>query len=87
LPPRREESRQPGKAFKPVNSASEADDRLPDVFFGKDYNAGQQPSKPQEWMEPMKEEFYYIICTGLSGISTIRVSPQSNKYALVIFHS
>ena len=38
--------------------ATEADDRLPDMFFDKEYNAGKQPSKPQEWMEPMKQEFY-----------------------------
>ncbi|MBW2336010.1 MAG: aldehyde ferredoxin oxidoreductase family protein [Deltaproteobacteria bacterium] len=38
--------------------ATEADDRLPDMFFEKEYNAGKQPSKPQEWMEPMKREFY-----------------------------
>ncbi len=41
--------------------ASEADDRLPDMFFEKDYNAGQQPSKPSEWMEPMKRKFYTIM--------------------------
>ena len=41
--------------------ASEADDRLPDMFFEKDYNAGRQPSKPHEWMEPMKQEFYAIM--------------------------
>ncbi len=38
--------------------ATEADDRLPDMFFDKEYNSGKQPSKPQEWMEPMKREFY-----------------------------
>ena len=38
--------------------ATEADDRLPNMFFEKEYNAGKQPSKPQEWMEPMKREFY-----------------------------
>jgi aldehyde:ferredoxin oxidoreductase len=41
--------------------ASEADDRLPDMFFEKEYNAGQKPSKPQEWMEPMKQEFYSLM--------------------------
>lgn len=41
--------------------AGAADDRLPDMFFEKEYNAGQQPSKPQEWMEPMKKEFYNIM--------------------------
>lgn len=41
--------------------ASEADDRLPDMFFEKDYNAGQKPSKPSEWMEPMRKEFYRVM--------------------------
>jgi aldehyde:ferredoxin oxidoreductase len=41
--------------------ASDADDRLPDMFFDKEYNAGRQPSKPSEWMEPMKKEFYSIM--------------------------
>ncbi|MBT8367944.1 MAG: aldehyde ferredoxin oxidoreductase family protein [Deltaproteobacteria bacterium] len=41
--------------------ASEADDRLPDMFFEKDYNAGKEPSKPSEWMEPMKKEFYSLM--------------------------
>jgi aldehyde:ferredoxin oxidoreductase len=41
--------------------ASAADDRLPDMFFEKEYNAGQEPSKPSEWMEPMKKEFYRVM--------------------------
>jgi aldehyde:ferredoxin oxidoreductase len=41
--------------------ASQADDRLPDMFFEKDYNAGQEPSKPSEWMEPMKQKFYSVM--------------------------
>jgi aldehyde:ferredoxin oxidoreductase len=41
--------------------ASQADDRLPDMFFDKAYNSGQEPSKPSEWMEPMKKEFYRIM--------------------------
>ncbi len=41
--------------------ANKADDCLPDMFFEKDYNAGQQPLKPGEWMEPMKKEFYNIM--------------------------
>jgi aldehyde:ferredoxin oxidoreductase len=28
------------------------------MFFEKEYNAGKQPSKPREWMEPMIREFY-----------------------------
>jgi aldehyde:ferredoxin oxidoreductase len=38
-----------------------SDDRLPDMFFKKEYNAGIEPSKPAEWMEPMKQEFYKIM--------------------------
>jgi aldehyde:ferredoxin oxidoreductase len=41
--------------------AGAADDRLPDMFFEKDYNAGEEPSKPQAWMEPMIREFYGIM--------------------------
>lgn len=41
--------------------ASKRDDRLPDMFFDKEYNAGQNPSKPSEWMEPMKKEFYSVM--------------------------
>jgi aldehyde:ferredoxin oxidoreductase len=41
--------------------ASETDDRLPDMFFEKAYNAGREPSKPSEWMEPMKKEFYGVM--------------------------
>jgi len=41
--------------------ATGTDDRLPDMFFDKEYNAGKQPSKPQEWMEPMIREFYAVM--------------------------
>ena len=41
--------------------ASKRDDRLPGMFFDKEYNAGQNPSKPSEWMEPMKKEFYSVM--------------------------
>ena len=40
---------------------STADDRLPDMFFDKEYNAGKEPSKPSEWMEPMKKKFYSVM--------------------------
>jgi aldehyde:ferredoxin oxidoreductase len=46
------------RLFNLKHGVSHLDDRLPDMFFEKDYNAGQQPSKPYEWMEPMKQEFY-----------------------------
>jgi aldehyde:ferredoxin oxidoreductase len=39
----------------------DADDRLPDMFFDKDYNDGHAPSKPSAWMEPMKKEFYRVM--------------------------
>jgi aldehyde:ferredoxin oxidoreductase len=41
--------------------AGAEDDRLPDMFFDKEYNSGQAPSKPSEWMEPMKKKFYSIM--------------------------
>jgi aldehyde:ferredoxin oxidoreductase len=37
------------------------DDRLPEMFFDKEYNSGQKPSKPSEWMEPMKNKFYSVM--------------------------
>lgn len=46
------------------------DDRLPDMFFESDYNAGGAPSKPQEWMEPMKQEFYRIMGWDETGYPT-----------------
>jgi aldehyde:ferredoxin oxidoreductase len=50
--------------------ATKADDRLPDMFFDKEYNAGKQPSKPQEWMEPMIREFYAVMGWDESGRPT-----------------
>lgn len=41
--------------------AGAVDDRLPDMFFDKEYNAGQEPSKSSEWMEPMKKKFYSVM--------------------------
>jgi aldehyde:ferredoxin oxidoreductase len=49
------------RLFNLRNGACEADDRLPDMFFEKEYNAGKEPSKPSEWMEPMKMEFYGVM--------------------------
>jgi aldehyde:ferredoxin oxidoreductase len=31
------------------------------MFFDKEYNAGEEPSKPYEWMEPMIKEFYQVM--------------------------
>ena len=49
---------------------TEADDRLPDMFFDKEYNAGRQPSKPHEWMEPMIREFYTVMGWDANGRPT-----------------
>jgi aldehyde:ferredoxin oxidoreductase len=49
---------------------SAADDHLPDMFFEKEYNAGQQPSKPHEWMEPMIQQFYDIMGWNKQGRPT-----------------
>jgi aldehyde:ferredoxin oxidoreductase len=47
-----------------------AEDRLPDMFFDREYNAGQQPSKPQEWMQPMIQEFYTVMGWNENGRPT-----------------
>jgi aldehyde:ferredoxin oxidoreductase len=49
------------RLFNLRHGGSAADDRLPDMFFEKDYNAGKQPSKPHAWMEPMIKEFYGVM--------------------------
>jgi aldehyde:ferredoxin oxidoreductase len=50
--------------------AGAADDRLPDMFFLKDYNSGETPSQPSRWMEPMKKEFYEIMGWDEKGVPT-----------------
>jgi aldehyde:ferredoxin oxidoreductase len=49
------------RLFNLKHGATAADDRLPDMFFEKDYNAGEAPSKPHAWMEPMIKEFYDVM--------------------------
>jgi aldehyde:ferredoxin oxidoreductase len=49
------------RLFNLQHGAGISNDRLPDMFFEKTYNAGIEPSKPAEWMEPMKQEFYTIM--------------------------
>jgi len=49
------------RLFNLQHGAGISNDRLPDMFFEKEYNAGIDPSKPAEWMEPMKQEFYKIM--------------------------
>jgi aldehyde:ferredoxin oxidoreductase len=49
------------RLFNLQHGSGISNDRLPDMFFEKEYNAGVEPSKPAEWMEPMKHEFYKIM--------------------------
>jgi aldehyde:ferredoxin oxidoreductase len=58
------------RLFNLKHGASHADDRLPDMFFEKDYNAGQKPSKPHAWMEPMKQKFYSVMGWDAEGQPT-----------------
>ncbi len=50
-------------------AGSEAD-RLPDMFFEKEYNSERKSSNPQEWMEPMKQDFYHLMGWNEEGIPT-----------------
>jgi aldehyde:ferredoxin oxidoreductase len=58
------------RLFNYKHGASEADDRLPDMFFHKEYNSGKEPSKPHEWMEPMIKGFYKIMGWNERGVPT-----------------
>ena len=49
------------RLFNQKHGAGISNDQLPAMFFEKEYNAGIEPSKPAEWMEPMKQEFYDIM--------------------------
>ncbi len=49
------------RLFNIIRGVSSAEDRLPDMFFDKEYNFGREPSQPFEWMEPMKREFYTVM--------------------------
>jgi aldehyde:ferredoxin oxidoreductase len=63
------------RMFNVQHGAEKFNDRLPDMFFQKEYNAGVEPSKPHEWMEPMKQEFYKIMGWDINGI------PKAEKLA------
>jgi aldehyde:ferredoxin oxidoreductase len=74
------------RLFNLRHGTSAADDRLPDMFFEKDYNAGEAPSKPQTWMEPMIREFYDVMGWDEQGHPTPEkladlgiISSQQNK--------
>jgi len=58
------------RLFNLRHGASDADDRLPDMFFDKEYNSGKKPSKPQEWMELMIKEFYGVMGWDEWGVPT-----------------
>ena len=58
------------RLFNLRHGASDADDRLPDMFFDPDYNSGKKPSKPHEWMEPMIREFYGVMGWDEWGVPT-----------------
>jgi aldehyde:ferredoxin oxidoreductase len=58
------------RLFNLKHGASCRDDRLPDLFFERDYNAGNEPSKPAEWMEPMVGEFYRLMGWDEKGCPT-----------------
>lgn len=58
------------RLFNLKHGVSHTDDRLPGMFFKKDYNAGLEPSKPQAWMEPMKQEFYSVMGWDAEGRPT-----------------
>lgn len=45
--------------YKLGSSADE--DRLPMMFFQKEYVSSGKPAEPQHWMEPMKQEFYRVM--------------------------
>jgi aldehyde:ferredoxin oxidoreductase len=58
------------RLFNQEHGAGVSNDRLPNMFFEKEYNAGIEPSKPAEWMEPMKQEFYEIMGWDTTGHPT-----------------
>jgi aldehyde:ferredoxin oxidoreductase len=58
------------RSFNLRHGASAADDRLPDMFFEEEYNSGEKPSKPFEWMEPMIQDFYRVMGWDADGRPT-----------------
>ncbi|MFQ5485608.1 MAG: aldehyde ferredoxin oxidoreductase C-terminal domain-containing protein, partial [Desulfobacterales bacterium] len=58
------------RLFNLRQGAASKDDRLPDMFFKKEYNSARKSSNPQEWMEPMKQDFYHLMGWNEEGIPT-----------------
>ncbi|MFO7736909.1 MAG: aldehyde ferredoxin oxidoreductase family protein [Desulfatiglandaceae bacterium] len=46
------------RLFNHRHGGGRSDDRIPGMFFEKDYTPGEEPSQPQVWIEPMKQAFY-----------------------------
>ncbi len=59
------------RLFNLRQGAGVSDDRLPEMFFLKDYNSGETPSQPARWMDPMRKEFYEIMGWDENGIPTM----------------
>ena len=49
------------RLFNHRHGKGHSDDRLPDMFFEKEYTPGEEPSQPAMWIEPMKQAFYKIM--------------------------
>jgi aldehyde:ferredoxin oxidoreductase len=46
------------RLFNYKHGGGRSDDRIPGMFFEKEYTPGEEPSQPQAWIEPMKQAFY-----------------------------
>jgi len=46
------------RLFNYNHGGGKSDDRLPGMFFHREYTPGHKPSQPQLWIEPMKQAFY-----------------------------
>jgi aldehyde:ferredoxin oxidoreductase len=46
------------RLFNYKHGGGKSDDRIPEMFFERDYTPGEDPSQPQAWIEPMKHAFY-----------------------------
>ncbi|TET92630.1 MAG: aldehyde ferredoxin oxidoreductase [Desulfobacteraceae bacterium] len=49
------------RLFNYKHGKGRSEDRLPDMFFEKEYTPGEEPSQPAMWIEPMKQAFYKIM--------------------------
>jgi len=63
------------RLYNRLCGADARDDRLPPMFFTKEYVSGNKPSEPIRWLEPMKEMFYREMgwcCEGLPTIAKLK---------------